>query len=332
MKKNLVISVFICYSVIAMSQVTPEAFLGEIPALPANVCDGKLSDKTEYLTRVSDLSDKLKLEISRRKNETEENVKQNEGQMKANMAKKSGLSDAEIARLENGKELTETEKDAMVDRMLQQNHNMSMGDIKDMKSMSEEEKKAWAGKYAAGQMADARGNPDQVKAGQEQAGKTYQLASEQKMLLDKISAREENILKQYTELDHKASVLKVKLDQDINPLQKELSQINDGEGSTQADVEHAQRVLNQIHSFQVRYCEDITPQYHDVLNRNLISVKSALPDYYRLEEITAELTRIQTGVDAEMFRPGLMAMQAVHEYVKKLNEVYKFVLYEDSGN
>jgi hypothetical protein len=129
------------------------------------------------------------------------------------------------------------------------------------------------------------------------------------------------------DMDREAEKDKVLLENELKPLIAELRSINDGEGSTQADVDHANRVIKEIHNRQDKFCEKWTPRMMEFLVQAKGTTQKTIPDYDRLEEIQAEVTAAQTGTDKLTAGKGVLSLQAVEQYLGYLKETFRYKLY-----
>ena len=151
--------------------------------------------------------------------------------------------------------------------------------------MSDAEKNA----YAAQMMATAQANPKQPPANQ--GATMYELARSQKEALDKITASSQKIGNLYAAIENDASGQEMlsKIDTWHNQLTSMMG-IDYGQGKKMDSL--ALLMKNE----QIKYCEKLSPKYRSALRQHLTSLKSSLPDYQRLGEISAELTKTQTGI------------------------------------
>jgi hypothetical protein len=79
-----------------------------------------------------------------------------------------------------------------------------------------------------------------------------------------------------------------------------------------------------IKNEQISYCDKYTPEYRAALRQHL---KSSLPDYQKLGEITSEITKTQTGVVPQPETMETEALKTIKEYISKLNKAYQYKLY-----
>jgi hypothetical protein len=327
MKNLILVLLGLSLSSMLSAQISAGEYMKRVPAIPVKVCQLNGIQQDAFITQVRNLSKEIETDAQKRSKASQEYMEANTEQMKANMIKSSGMSDEEIKKLQSGKEMSEAEKMEMANRMMQQKTNISMDEAKNVKNMSKEGQEAWAQGYAAEQMAVAQTNPQQNKAEQSKNMKAYELLEEQSSLRNKIGSMENTIRQQYQALDREAETEKQLLEKELKPLYDELNSINDGEGSTQADVDHAARVIKQIQAKQDKFCEKFTPRMLDFLAKSRESYKTALPDYERAEQIQCEVTAAQTGTPVMTAGRGAYSIQAVGQFLGYLGEAFRYKLY-----
>ncbi len=123
-------------------------------------------------------------------------LRQTWGDMEANamkqMQQKYGMSEEDMNKMKNSRNMTDAEKKALANKMVMQQTNMSMSEIQNMSKMSEAGKKAYAEAYATEAMANAQADPKKY-APDNNAGDLYKLTNEQQTLNQKITAGQEKI-------------------------------------------------------------------------------------------------------------------------------------------
>jgi hypothetical protein len=312
---------------ILQAQNTAYDYLKKAPGIPLTVCNANSGTQNAFATAVNDLSAAIHEDAQKRSNDAEEYMNGNQEQMKANMMKKSGLTDEEMKKLQDEGEMSDADKQAMADRMMRQQTNISLEEAKNLGKLSDAGQKAWAQGYAAEQMANAQANPGQNTGANQADRALYELLAEQSTLRNKVSAMENQLRQKYVAIDHDADIAKAALEVELKPLYEELNSINDGEGSTQADVDHSNRVIKKIHEKQDAFCQQFTPRLLKFIGESKSAYTAALPDYDRLEEIQLQVTAEQTGTKIMNVGKGLYSIQAIEQYLGYLKEAYRYKLY-----
>ena len=329
MKKIMFIIFLFVGATLINSQTSSQEYLSRIPALPSNACSLSDNQKTAFLDKVNNLDDELRDEIKKLESSTKAVYQNSADQVKQNIAKEYGISNDEMQKLSNN-QMTEEEKRALADKVLKQKANMSMNDVESLKKMTPEERKAWAEAYGVKQMANAHTNPNANKVDINKAKRTNDLVQEQRSLMDKISKNDNDYLNKFTKLNEIDLTATKELDAKCESLRKELSTINDGEGSTEADTRHYKSVMSKIRNFQIDYCKKLTPLYYKILEDRLATIKTLFPDYKRLEEVNIELDKISAGINNDLSAQGLMQLQAIENYVSELKSAFKYAKYSTS--
>ncbi|MFA5971304.1 MAG: hypothetical protein WC780_03045 [Lentimicrobiaceae bacterium] len=326
--KNLILALLaIGISTAMQAQITAADYFKKAPAIPGNDCQVKGDRQDAFVNSVNELISEIKDDVNKRNKEANDYMNAHQDEMKANMVKKSGMSDEDIKKLQSGKDLSEAEKNEMANKMIQQQANMSLDEAKNLKNMSKEGQQAWAQGYAAEQMAMAQANPGQYQAANQANMNQYALLSEQTTLRNKITAQESTLQQHYRDLDTEAEIEKANLAKELKPLYDELNSINDGEGSTQADVDHAEKVIKKINALQDKYCEQFTPRILEFIKQCKTSFEASIPDYDRIEEIQYQITAAQTGTALMTAGKGNYSIQAVNQYLGYLSQAYRYKLY-----
>lgn len=326
--KNLILAL-LAFGIYCNLHAQPAAadYFKQAPAIPAKNCHITGIQQDAFENAVQALIDKVDADAKERSQQADDYMNAHQDEMKSNMIKKSGMSDDDIKKLQNGKDLSEAEKNEMANKMLQQKANMSLDEAKNLKNMSKEAQQAWAQGYAAEQMAMAQANPGQVQAANQDNMKQYELLSEQSALRDKVTSQEDALKQQYQALEAEAEAEKAKLAIELKPLYDELKSINDGEGSTQADVDHAAKVIKKIHDRQDLFCEKFTPRMLDYIKQCKTGFESLVPAYDRMEDLQFQIMAAQTGTKLTVAGKGGFSLQAVKQYLTYLSQAYRYKLY-----
>jgi hypothetical protein len=277
---------FLTFTAFSYSQSDPEDFLSKIPPLPDGACSLDDEERHQYSDNISRLHKDITELIRKLKKEAESNAKNTEDEVKKNMAAQYGLTEADLQKMKNRKNMTEAEKKELMEKMMK---------------------------------AGNKNIPDQKKS-----RNMVELANEQKALLDKLGAINKMFSDKLIELDKKDTLAAGELNKELDPLIKELHSIPDGEGTTDADELRRKNVLLRIADAEKRYCSKMTPPYYEILITRMADVKSSLPDYKRLQEVNSELNKSTTGVQKDIASPRLMELESVEEYIKLRKEVFKY--------
>jgi hypothetical protein len=309
------------------------SFLADIPDLPDDPCSMTEEQMHKYNEQVIDLLKSLEEKISQLKKSIEKEAENSRDEIEKHMAQQYGLSNADLQKLKNN-ELTKTEKKAIADKMLQEKTGISMDEVEDLKKLSKEGKKAWAEGYTTQQMANMTPNADGSKSEEqidmerdlEKNKKMSDLLQEQKLLTDRIGASDEKFARRMFELEKEDSTATAILKGQLKPLLKRLNE--DEPGPTD---EETVQIMQEIRMYEMNYCRTLSPQLIEIYAESLISLKKYMPDFKRIEEITAEVNENFTGINKDFSSPGLTELQAVDSYVHLLLNTFKYVKYSFSA-
>ena len=303
---------------IGFGQVTPEAFMGKMPELPGAPCGMKGEQLSDYLTKMSEISQQIDDEISRLEQAAEADAEGAEDQMKTRMGKEAGLSDADIEKLKNMDNLSEAEQTALVDEMMDGKYNLSLGEIEKLKKMSAKGQEAWAQAYAKEVLANAQANPAQVHNEQVKARSLYEVTKELKGLLDRIGAQESKYEQQLSDLDQDSGA------KAIRELEAQLSGMSTRGEDTEERRKEMVALSKKIQAAKKAYCPTYAAHYKGIIERHGDALKSTLSDYNRIDEIQFELISMEAGVKKGRAQTGLTGLKAVQHHAGLFNGAFKY--------
>lgn len=312
-------------------------YLKQASKAPDSVCTCLKDVRQNFETSVRELADVVKEDAQKRKRANENYMDQNKDRMKAAMMKemteKSGMSQAELDALNSKKKMSKEDKQAMANKMLGQ-YGMTMDEVKNMKNMDKNAKKAWAEAYVTEQMAMAqanKGNP-QAKAQSDKAMNNVQLLQEQEQLRSQISLFENDVQNRYNSLLQAAG--KEKLNAGLEKLNNELQSIgtiyecNECPAPPKKDVQHWNAVIKKIQDLKTEYCRLNTPKFVAYLNWYKETLIKNIPVYDRAEEVQNLVTASTTNTQLSMPCKGFYALSALEGYLNKLENLFQFKIYE----
>lgn len=320
MKAIFTISFVIVFVTSTFSQESPESFLATLPALPKGACEITREARENYVNNVLDLTEQLSSELSRRLEERRLFMEENSEKMQQHQLRERGLSSADLSRIEKQGGLSEAEAMAMMEKMTGSQFNMSVDEMQNLGEMSAQEQEAWAQAHAAKMMA----NPQQNQGVRDNNRKFFDQSMELKALGEKLAVSMADFEKKLGELNLKDARDKAKLEQLIAPLEIELRGINEGEGSTEADGANICRLRLKIYKLREDYCLMMTPVFFNLLEKNLVTLRLNIPDHYRYQVMSDEMTKDKTGVDFKILAPDLMAWESLVNHVNLLKDVFRF--------
>jgi hypothetical protein len=302
-----------------------------LPSPPPEVCiEGENDAKTAFIQKIVEIRDLLTDEIARRKDEIEAKMESNEGKMMQNAMARSGVSPGlmqQMMALEKQskgasgeqKKAYDAKKKAMVDQMMQEKMNISMGEVENLKKMDKAGQTAWATAYATEKKAEVMADPQTVQKKTATDMKNYQLLTKQRQLTDSLNAQQTKYMKQFQDLDIDKNA--VALQTQIEGLEKKLNLEYEKQNRPNDDA--IRSFSNQIRDLQISYCNLQSPKYLEILSRYKTFMQASIMPYYRLEKLTYQVTASQTGVDINA-EPGLMGLQQVESFLRHLSDIYKY--------
>lgn len=324
MKKTALILIVLSIASITSAQTVFDSYMKRIPALPGDSCNVSKAGTESFKTQVSSLHDEISNEISRLNSLAKKSTANDEAAAKEAALKQMsqyGMSQEDMEKMKNAKNMSAADKQAMANKMMQQQTNMSPDEIKNLSKMSDAGKKAYAEGYATEAMAVSKANPESQPA-DNNTQNISELLSQQQSIAGRISGYGQSIGNLYASIENDPSRQEM-LDRMDNWKSKygRMIGVDAGQGKQMDSL------ALLVKKEQIKYCDKFTPKYRAALRQHRQILNSALPDYQKLGEITSHVTMAQTGIalPPECMETG--ALEAINEYLGKLKQVYKFKLY-----
>jgi chemotaxis protein histidine kinase CheA len=331
MKKIALMLIVLSIASMTSAQTIFDSYMKRVPALPKDSCNISKANADSFVEQVSALIDELTNEIEERNRSADDYAEANRGNMEENamnqVQQQYGISDEDINKMKNSKDMTDAEKQAMANKMVMQQTNMSMDEIQKMSKMSEAGKKAYAEAYATESMADAQANPKKY-APDKNATSLYSLTNEQQTLNQKITAGQQKIGNMYAAIEN---------DPEGKAMLDKISKWSAKLGSMMGEVsDYEAHVMDSVGGLitkeEIKYCNKFTPRYRAVLKQDLANLKASVADCNRLDEVTGELMKLQTGVDAPPEIAEASSLGILKAYLGHLKDAYKYKLYYAEDN
>lgn len=312
MKKIIFVLAFLFAASFAYAQTSPESYLAQLPAVPKKTCNVSPAEKASYEKSVRSLKDKMDKDITFRKEESQVYVDANRDKIAASVVTHPGSVEKITGKM------TKAERKARSEEMLRQ-YGVSPEETKKLKSMTKEEKKAWA-LANSGKAADKMQTDPKFKDMTRQAKTIQDMQLEQKTLIEKVDSRMAGILNKFKALDQNAAAMKAN---DLDPLQRQLVAMG-GLVISKEQSDRIDQAALKLKNTQSIYCETYSPQYTTLLAEYLSAIQASLPDYRRLDEIIA---KTQMGLDKPIeANAGLLGIEALRDYTALLAKVFKYDL------
>jgi hypothetical protein len=325
MKKIICSLIAISFALLVSAQTKTADYMKKIPALPRDSCNVTKSDAESYITQVSSLKEQLTGEIDRLNETVDQHMESNAGSAKETamkqMSQQYGLSQADIEKMKNSKNMTAAEKQALANKMMSQQTNMTVEEAKNLGKMSEAGKKAYAEAYATEAMATNQTDPKQ-QANNDAAKSQYNLVTSQQAINSKLSDIGQKIAALYApiESDPERQKMLDRMDAWQNKVMS-MTGVDYGQGKQMDSL--ALLIKNE----KIAYCNKYTPKYRTALRRHLAILKTSLPDYQNSGKIMAEVTKAQTGIEMPAEGTEIPALQAIDQYLNALQGAFKYKLY-----
>ena len=322
MKKILVFTLLVLVNVLSFSQVTPEAFISMLPAIPTNCCEDNKESREEFFTTLDSVSFLIDNELARRDEESENSSEDFEKQNMNKIANQYGLSQEELERLQKDENLSEEEQAELINKVMKKKDDISLKEVKNLEKLDKEGRDAWSEAYGDQKMAEVQYDKEKYEEQQIEFKSRYELAALRKHITDSLQAIESKFAQQFEEIENDPE-RKIMLD-NIMKLSEEANNLM-GEGNKE-------KLDSKVETLQLKmdeYCNKFTPKYLEVLRRYETYTKSSLPVCYKLEKIIAQHTKLEFGIEMKQV-PGQLGIGKVLGYLGKLRGAYKYNPYENN--
>jgi len=331
MRKSVFILIALGIASMTSAQTVFDSYMKRVPALPRDSCNISKAGVESLVQQCSIISEELSSYIEEIRRKSDEYAEENRGTMENNAMKQVqqqyGMSEEDINKLKNSKNMTDAEKKALADKMVMQQTNMSMEEIQNMSKMSDAGKKAYAEAYATEAMANAQADPKKY-APDEKARSLFNLSNEQKTLNQKITGGMQKTENMYAaiENDPEGKIMRDNMEKWHEKLMLMMGEVSASEEKIMDNLS------DQIKNEEIKYCNKFTPKYRAVLKQELATLKSSVPDCNRLDKVTQELFKLQTGVDALPEGLEMSSLGLLGAYLDHLKNAYKYKLYYPEDN
>lgn len=316
MKKTITFLFFlgVFYTLSAQDNLFP--ILSNVPPIPEQVCLVSADEKMIFKNQISVAQSLLKTEKKRISTENKaiaENYKQ---QAMNQMAGQYGLTQSDVQKMNQGYKPTEAEKKEMMDKALQSSANLSSDEIKNLKKLDENGKKAWGETYGYEKMAEASIDSTRLKNEHIKNMTMYELVQLQLQLSDTISKMDLALVDRYNQL--KADPQALKMLGNIKTWRSQwmnMTPMDDGYDTLKTQIEQE----------EMQYCTLFSAKYAELLNNHLNQFLLSLPMYYHLEEVTEQIIELQTNIKMDT-QKGITALDKLKDYLSYLEDAYKYNL------
>lgn len=331
MKRILFILLAAGFASAAVAQTRTQEYMKKLPALPKDSCNVTKASAENFVNQVTALGDQLMSELEDIRNSVNSHMESNASTAQENamkqMSQTYGISQADMEKMKNSKNMTAAEKQALASKMMSQQTNMTMEEARNLGKMSEAGRRAYAEAYGAEAMATAQTDPNQ-QAKNENAKNMYQSATSRQAANAKVTEINKRIADLYSPIVNDPERLKT-LDR-IDRLQGKIMSMAGIVSDSEAKQMDSLAVL--IKNEKIAYCNRYTPLHRNALRKHLQILKASIPDYINFGEISAEATKAQTGIDMPAEGKEQASLEAVSNYLDALRGVYIYKLYYPEDN
>lgn len=314
-----VIVTFLINVTFVNAQVTPEAYLKKIPALPKEACNAAKETIQNFKEQVNQLDNQLSEDINARQDKVNEKADATREGAMTYAAQQYNLSDKDMKKIKKGENLSAAETQELANKMLNQQANMSLEEVQKLSTMNEAEKQAFAQSMAARGMKDAQENPGKYKASQDRAANLTRLVNEQSALNQKLNDWQQEIADRYAQIENDPEGKAM-----LDSIQQWKSEWNRLAGVDYGQGKKMEALLDKIKNTQMKYYKTLTPRLWVVLRDHFSKVQSSFPDCRQLDEVSSELMKAQVGVPSPDAGSDLRCLGVIHAYLGKLQQAYVF--------
>lgn len=298
------------------AQTTPEAYLGQLPAIPNVACAADTSVVNNFTNRIFTVKAALQETIDQIHNSTQNQEEQIKNQALSSASKQLGLSKNDMEQLQQ-ENTEEAQARKIAEKSISKQTGFSLQELEHIGEMSEAEQEKWAQNYASQQMRQTSQQSKTTSRNQGNSSRLFELSKEQQSIGERITAKMNRIAKIFKEVEQQDTIETRKLNAKLPALE---SQLCSGICSP-AEVARSKAAEKQIYNLRLQYCQKMSPLQINAISQYLTSIKSLFPDYRRLAEVQNEIARLQFGTFVPV---DLSCYSAVDEYASVLEESYKY--------
>lgn len=327
MKKRILFLTAITITVMASAQIKTNEYLKKIPVLPKDSCNVTKANAVAFESQVGALIEQLNADIDNltelQEKTMEDNQETAEKTMMNKMSQQYGISEANLEKLKNNKNMTDAEKKELANQIMQQQTNMSMDDVDKLSKMSDAGKKA----YATEAMATSQTDPNQ-KARNDNAKNMYDRMQAQQSAMNKTSLITRQVADLYAPIysDPERQKMLDRMDAWHNKIMS-MTGIDYGQGK---QMDSLALIINKE---QIKYCNTYTSKYRAAVCQHYKMLKASIPDFQSFGKVNAEMTKAQTGIDTPQECQEIGPLSTILLYLQALKGIYAYKLYyPEEGN
>ncbi|MEE9910611.1 MAG: hypothetical protein K4571_02705 [Deltaproteobacteria bacterium] len=307
---------FLCAATFANAQTSLSDYLSRMPSAPKTCCGVSDQEKSSFQAAISGVELAMEKDLRQKRKASKAYTEANRDKIEDSLTPQSPEKPRKSGKL------SKEEKKARAEEMMRQ-YGVSPEDRKKLKTMTQEEKTAWALSTSSRASGKMQADPQYQSMNQQVKSVADQQAGHQAALaqIETRKAVTAGILGKIQSLDQNAASAKAR---DIAPIERELSSMGDII-TTRKDTERVSKLGGKLKQARMRHCETYSPQYLTLVAEYLSAVKASLPDYQKLDDAG----RAQfTGVDKPIESYDGMAegIKAINAYGDLLKQAFKYDL------
>jgi len=321
MKQIAIIILLIGFSFLAPGQKTAAEYFAKLPDIPGECCQMGDTARVRYEDNLRAVSNELSEDVNARSAAENEFMEAHREEAVTTSMKNAGFEgiDVEAMKKMDTKHMSKEQKEALAGQMMQKYMNMSMEEVKKLKTYDTAGQRRWAQAYATEKMADQTADPEKMQADQLRNKTMFDLLQKQQTLSAIMNARWDKYTQQFDTLRKLADTARADLDRRQKPMYEQL--LNDDLTGEQREA-----IEDRLYSQNLTYCQEYNPQYCKIIFDYKLTLFETLikAEYDTLENLQHEILKYQMGVENPLYKPGLYAISAVQGYASLLGTVFKY--------
>ena len=301
------------------AQWNTQVFVNALPFPPDSCCAVAPEIRQAFRNQVAELRNQLTDQMKKIRRENKVNGDQAKNAAIQQMASQYGLSDETVQNMKHGGKMSAQEKAALADKMLQQQTNISMAEIQNLKKLDKDGKKAWTQAYSAEAyaMASAGGNTSTQTA----SLSVVQLAQNLQQLQAQVQQRRQNLQLRYQQIEMDPE--RIAAVQQITRFTSQITAMTGADGG-QGPALDSVTALRRNASDQ--YCVTYTRAYRNVLDSQYADLQHSYSDYMHIAELNRLVANSQPVKINLPEGADLDYLNYIQEYIDRLAAVFQFRL------
>jgi hypothetical protein len=298
------------------AQNTANEFLGMLPNLNFEPCNASPEQKDKFLAKLHSVDSLIRSQIESDMAESEEFQTEHEEEARINVLMKLGYSREQAEKLKDADNMSEDELMAIANEMMVNKNNVSLEEYQKVSEYDTAAQGRWAQAQSTIYMADVQIDPEKYQKEQVAIKTDIDLQNEIQFQRDKLRAGEDKFRQQIDTLDKQAVIARIKMEERIEALQKELENC---QNDTQRDM-----IKERMYQLRIEFCNDFTPRYLQIVDQFKAYIIENVDEYSRFEELQTRSLESQTGIKDPDYKPGAYTKGVVGGYISLLADAFKY--------